>query len=112
MALLLDVLHRLVDEGHTVIVVEHHLDLIAEADYVVDIGPEAGHRGGELVVAGTPEEVAEDHISRTAPFLKELLKNAGGDNSKKKESSLCDTPATPKKGERKAKGSRKKKDLG
>jgi excinuclease ABC subunit A len=76
-ALLLDVLHRLVDEGQTVIVVEHHLDLLAEADYIIDIGPEAGYRGGELVVAGTPEEVAEDTISRTAPFLKELLKNAG-----------------------------------
>ena len=74
-ALLLDVLHRLVDEGHTVIVVEHHLDLLAEADYLIDIGPEAGHRGGELVAAGTPEEVAKNEISRTAPFLKEILKH-------------------------------------
>lgn len=73
--LLLDVLHRLVDEGHTVIVVEHHLDLIAEADYLIDIGPEAGHQGGELVAAGTPEEVAKNPISRTAPFLREILEN-------------------------------------
>jgi excinuclease ABC subunit A len=72
-ALLLDVLHRLVDEGHTVIVVEHHLDLIAEADYVIDIGPEAGNRGGELVATGTPEEIIKSSKSRTAPFLKELL---------------------------------------
>lgn len=101
-ALLLDVLHRLVDEGHTVIVVEHHLDLIAEADYVIDIGPEAGHRGGELVVAGTPEEVAEHSISRTAPFLKELLKHAGTSHSLKEKES------TPKKKETKENSSRKK----
>ncbi|MBX9578300.1 MAG: excinuclease ABC subunit UvrA [Chthoniobacterales bacterium] len=73
-ALLLDVLHRLVDEGHTVIVVEHHLDLIAEADYVIDIGPEAGHRGGQVVATGTPEEIIKSKESRTAPFLKEVLK--------------------------------------
>ncbi|MBX9742267.1 MAG: excinuclease ABC subunit UvrA [Chthoniobacterales bacterium] len=72
-ALLLDVLHRLVDEGNTVIVVEHHLDLIAEADYVIDVGPEAGHEGGKIVATGTPEEVAENKESRTAPFLKEIL---------------------------------------
>ncbi|MFI0348250.1 MAG: excinuclease ABC subunit UvrA [Chthoniobacterales bacterium] len=75
-ALLLDVLHRLVDEGHTVIVVEHHLDLIAEADYLIDIGPEAGYRGGKLVAAGTPEEVAENKTSHTAPFLKKIFEQA------------------------------------
>ncbi len=73
-ALLLEVLHRLVDEGHTVIVVEHHLDLIAEADYIIDIGPEAGHRGGQVVATGTPEEITKSKESRTAPFLKEVLK--------------------------------------
>jgi len=73
-ALLLEVLHRLVDEGHTVIVVEHHLDLIAEADYVIDIGPEAGHRGGKVVATGTPEEITKSKESRTAPFLTEVLK--------------------------------------
>lgn len=71
--LLLSVLHRLVDEGHTVIVVEHHLDLIAEADYIIDVGPEAGNRGGTIVAVGTPEEVAKNKTSRTAPFLKEVL---------------------------------------
>lgn len=70
---LLDVLHRLVDEGHTVIVIEHHLSLIADADYVVDIGPEAGPAGGTLVACGTPEEVAKSKTSRTAPFLKDVL---------------------------------------
>ncbi len=71
--LLQSVLHRLVDEGHTVIVVEHHMDLIAEADYLVDVGPEAGKHGGEIVATGTPEDVAKSRISRTAPFLKEIL---------------------------------------
>ncbi len=71
--LLLNVLHRLVDEGNTVIVIEHNLTVIAEADYVVDIGPEAGSLGGEIVALGTPEEVAKNHLSRTAPFLREVL---------------------------------------
>ena len=74
--LLLNVLHRLVDDGNTVIVIEHNLSVIAEADYVVDIGPEAGSLGGEIVAAGTPEEVAKNRISRTAPFLRETLSQA------------------------------------
>ncbi len=72
--LLLNVLHRLVDEGNTVIVIEHNLSVIAEADYIVDIGPEAGPEGGEIVATGTPEEVARDGVSRTAPFLRDVLK--------------------------------------
>jgi len=72
--LLLNVLHRLVDEGNTVIVIEHNLSIIAEADYVVDIGPEAGAEGGEIVATGTPEEVAKSRVSRTAPFLREVLR--------------------------------------
>ncbi|MDQ6809547.1 MAG: excinuclease ABC subunit A, partial [Verrucomicrobiota bacterium] len=71
--LLVKVLHRLVDEGNTVIVIEHNLCVIAEADYVVDIGPEAGAEGGEIVACGTPEEVAKNRVSRTAPFLRETL---------------------------------------
>ncbi|MGI8431447.1 MAG: excinuclease ABC subunit UvrA, partial [Chthoniobacterales bacterium] len=71
--LLLNVIHRLVDDGNTVIVIEHNLTVIAEADYVVDIGPEAGSLGGEVVAAGTPEEVAKNRVSRTAPFLREVL---------------------------------------
>jgi excinuclease ABC subunit A len=71
--LLLKVLHRLVDEGNTVIVIEHNLSIIAEADYVVDIGPEAGAEGGEIVATGTPEEVAKSRVSRTAPFLRDVL---------------------------------------
>jgi excinuclease ABC subunit A len=72
-ALLIEVLHRLVEEGNTVIVIEHNLDVIAEADYILDIGPEAGDAGGEIVVAGPPKEIAQDKESRTAPFLRKML---------------------------------------
>jgi excinuclease ABC subunit A len=72
--LLLNVLHRLVDEGNTVIVIEHNLSVIAEADYIVDLGPEAGADGGEVVACGTPEQVAKNRVSRTAPFLRKALK--------------------------------------
>jgi excinuclease ABC subunit A len=71
--LLLNVLHRLVDEGNTVIVIEHNLSVIAEADYIVDLGPEAGDAGGNVVARGTPEQVAKNHVSRTAPFLRKVL---------------------------------------
>jgi excinuclease ABC subunit A len=71
---LIAVLHRLVEEGGTVVVIEHHLDVVAEADYVIDIGPEAGEAGGQVVAAGTPEQVAKSKRSRTAPFLAEALK--------------------------------------
>jgi excinuclease ABC subunit A len=70
---LIGVLHRLVDEGHTVIVIEHNLDVAAEADWLLDIGPEAGDHGGELVAAGLPETVAASAESRTAPFLSAVL---------------------------------------
>ena len=70
---LLKVLHRLVDEGNTVVVIEHHLSVIAEADYLVDIGPEAGEDGGKLVASGTPEQISRHKVSRIAPFLRELL---------------------------------------
>jgi excinuclease ABC subunit A len=71
--LLLNVLHRLVDEGNTVIVIEHNLSVIAEADYIVDLGPEAGDAGGEVVATGTPEQIAKNRVSRTAPFLRKVL---------------------------------------
>ncbi|MEY2557467.1 MAG: excinuclease subunit [Verrucomicrobiota bacterium] len=74
--LLLKVLHRLVDEGNTVIVIEHNVSIMAEADYIVDIGPEAGAEGGEIVATGTPEEVAKSRLSRTAPFLRDVLRGA------------------------------------
>ncbi len=71
---LLGVLNRLVDKGNTVMVIEHNLDVIKCADYIVDMGPEGGSGGGELLVAGTPEEVAKNKRSYTAKFLAEELK--------------------------------------
>ena len=70
---LLDSLNRLVDSGHTVIVIEHHLDVIKTADYVIDLGPEGGHKGGEVLAQGTPEEIAKVKASYTGQFLKEYL---------------------------------------
>ena len=75
--LLVEVLHRLVDDGNTVVVIEHNLDIIGEADYLIDIGPEAGEFGGEIVATGSPEEVAKSKVSRTAPFLRKLIRNKG-----------------------------------
>ena len=72
---LIVVLHRLVDEGHTVVVIEHHTAIMAQADYIIDIGPEAGEKGGKIVTQGTPEHVAKSKTSRTAPFLRQQLQN-------------------------------------
>src|SRR5438046_9866267 len=71
--LLLKVLHRLVDEGNTVIVIEQNVSRIAEADYIVDIGPEAGAEGGKIVAVGRPEQISKNRTSRTAPFLRKVL---------------------------------------
>jgi len=70
---LLAVLHRLVDQGNTVLVIEHNLDVIKTADYLVDMGPEGGHAGGQIVAAGTPEEVANVQRSYTGQFLAEIF---------------------------------------
>jgi len=70
---LLECLSQLVDAGHTVILIEHHLDVIKTADHVIDLGPEGGHAGGEVVVAGTPEQVASCRASHTGRFLKTRL---------------------------------------
>ena len=67
------VLHALVDEGHTVIVIEHNTSIMAEADYIIDIGPEAGEGGGQIVTKGCPEQVIRSKTSRTSPFLREIL---------------------------------------
>jgi excinuclease ABC subunit A len=72
---LLGSLNRLVDAGHTVLVIEHHVDVIKTADHVIDLGPEGGHAGGEVVVAGTPEEVARCRASHTGRFLKAHLRS-------------------------------------
>ena len=70
---LLAVLHKLRDQGNTIVVIEHNLDVIKTADWIVDLGPEGGSGGGEILVSGTPETVAECEQSHTARFLKPLL---------------------------------------
>ncbi len=73
---LIDVLQRLVDAGNTVLVIEHNLDVIKTADYIIDLGPEGGDEGGYLVAAGTPEEVAQVEASYTGQYLRKYLKKA------------------------------------
>jgi excinuclease ABC subunit A len=70
---LLEVLHQLVDQGNTVVVIEHNLDVIKTADTVVDLGPEGGHRGGQIIAWGTPEQVAKEPLSSTGAFLREIF---------------------------------------
>ncbi len=73
---LLNVLHRLRDHGNTIVVIEHNLDVIKTADWLIDVGPEGGDRGGEILVTGTPEAVAAHPSSYTGEFLKQVLKSA------------------------------------
>ena len=70
---LLQVLHRLVDAGNTVVVIEHNLDVIKTADWIIDLGPEGGELGGQVIAAGPPEEVATVAGSYTGQFLKRAL---------------------------------------
>ncbi|HKH82789.1 MAG TPA: excinuclease ABC subunit UvrA [Gemmatimonadales bacterium] len=72
--LLLEVLHRLVDKGNSIVVIEHNLDVIKTADWIIDLGPEGGERGGQVVAAGTPEDVADVEASYTGRFLQRALK--------------------------------------
>jgi excinuclease ABC subunit A len=71
---LLEVLHQLVEQGNTVVVIEHNLDVVKTADWIVDIGPEGGDGGGTVVAEGTPEDVAEVAASHTGRYLKPMLK--------------------------------------
>jgi excinuclease ABC subunit A len=71
--LLLEVLHRLVERGNTVLVIEHNLDVIKTADWIIDLGPEGGDRGGTIVASGTPEQVARNTSSHTGHYLQALL---------------------------------------
>jgi excinuclease ABC subunit A len=70
---LLDVLQKLVDKGNTVLVIEHNMDIIKSADYIIDLGPEGGAKGGKIIASGTPEEVAKNPSSYTGKFLKTEL---------------------------------------
>lgn len=71
---LIEVLQKLVDTGNTVVVIEHNLDVIKTADYVVDLGPEGGDKGGTVVACGTPEEIATVEKSYTGQYLRSVLK--------------------------------------
>ena len=72
---LMDVMQRLVDKGNSIIVIEHNLDVIRCSDWIIDMGPEGGNRGGEIIAMGTPEEVASDSNSYTGNYLKKVLKS-------------------------------------
>lgn len=75
---LIEILQKLVDKGNTVMVIEHNIDLIKSADFVIDIGPEGGEGGGQIVAKGTPEEVANNPKSHTGAYLKKAIKKATG----------------------------------
>ena len=74
---LIDILHRLTEGGNSVVVIEHNLDVIKTADYIIDIGPEGGERGGTVIATGTPEEVAENKKSYTGQYIKKMLTQKG-----------------------------------
>ena len=76
-AQLLDVLHELVDQGNTMIVIEHNLEVVKTADWIVDMGPEGGDAGGEVVAEGTPEQIAGNPNSYTGRYLKLVLAKKG-----------------------------------
>ena len=71
--MLLQIMHRLVDRGNTVLVIEHNLDVIKTADWIVDLGPDGGSRGGTIVASGTPEDVVKVAASYTGSYLKPML---------------------------------------
>lgn len=97
------VLEGLVDKGNTVITIEHNLDVIKTADWLIDMGPEGGHRGGTVLATGTPEEVAEVAESHTGEFLRQVLKLDG----KAKGAAAATTRAAKANGVTKARTSRK-----
>jgi excinuclease ABC subunit A len=73
---LMEVLHQLVDGGNTVVLIEHNLDVIKQADYIIDLGPEGGDKGGEVICQGTTEEVMSCQASYTGQYLKDFLNNS------------------------------------
>src|SRR5205085_6694775 len=81
---LLEVLHELVETGNTIVVIEHNLEVIKTADWIIDLGPEGGEGGGEIVAAGAPEDVARQSASYTGAFLKPVLARRARDRGKNK----------------------------
>jgi excinuclease ABC subunit A len=73
---LVEILHRLADGGNTVVVIEHNLDVIKTADYIIDMGPEGGDRGGTVIAEGTPEEIVKNKKSYTGLYVKKMLERA------------------------------------
>ena len=94
--LLLGVLHRLTEHGNSVVVIEHNLDVIKTADWVIDLGPEGGAGGGRIIAEGTPETVAETQGSHTGHFLKQILMQSQRHNTNPKTTSSAKKPATKK----------------
>jgi excinuclease ABC subunit A len=92
---LLEVLHALVDQGNSVVVIEHNLEVIKTADWVLDLGPEGGDKGGEIVAEGTPEQVADEPKSYTGGYLRQLLSGDRAElpvtRTRKKRASVAST---------------------
>jgi excinuclease ABC subunit A len=84
-AKLLEVLHELVETGNTVVVIEHNLEVLKTADWIIDLGPEGGDGGGEIVAAGTPEDIVREKRSYTGAFLKPVLARGGGKRKRRIE---------------------------
>ena len=104
---LLGVLHRLRDEGNTVVVIEHNLDVIKTADWVVDLGPEGGHRGGQIIATGTPEDIAANPASHTGRFLAKLLPDSATAPASKPAAVKKDPVLPPRKNATAKKAARK-----
>jgi excinuclease ABC subunit A len=98
---LLDVLNKLVDQGNTVVIIEHNLDVIKSADYVIDLGPEGGAGGGRIIATGTPEKVASSRESFTGRFLAEILGTKGEDSAPTRAGRADAVPVTAGKRPRK-----------
>jgi excinuclease ABC subunit A len=82
----MEVIQELTESGNTVVIIEHNLDVIKQADWIIDIGPEGGDGGGEIVATGTPEDVARAPRSHTGRFLKPILARASAASASKKKS--------------------------
>ena len=109
---LVEILHRLADGGNTVVVIEHNLDVIKTADYIIDMGPEGGDRGGTVIAEGTPEEITENKQSYTGVYVKRMLEKARAAEREKTgaaEKEKTGVDEAEKAGAVKVKGSKSKK---
>jgi excinuclease ABC subunit A len=81
----MDVIRRLVEQGNTVIMIEHNLDVLLQADHIIDLGPEGGDRGGQVVATGTPEQIAANEASYTGIYIREMLERNKKHPSRKRK---------------------------